>query len=334
MKTMQTKVLPADWLSQIESFEISSLSVNGKILFTKLVPFILIEKEKSLTNSLLRALIERIFFSNGFDIPHYAAIPKELFKEVFEELGSQRGYQLDIKLHSLFVELLTYKYLVEEGFKLEGFNRSIGSCDLVMKKDDEIANFEVKFKESHDIRMSRLYSYLYGKSFLSENEFLRGKKLEILLKIEAPNYDNLRNIFLEIDEFINRKEEVYNGRYIELFANEQMRIPRRDIGSLDRRFSSMVITNELTDSEGIRSLIRDLFCSQNGHITKMIEKAPDFENFKGCLSWAIPFHKDVNVEKIKRAFEELSLDLDLDFDLYVCLSGIGQGTETFLIPAR
>ena len=175
MRKIQEDILPEDWLLKVERFDIesSSLSANEKILFHKLIPKILSEKEASLTNYFLLPFIKFIVFDKKFDISYYDDIPNDLFNVVLGELGGEKGWALIRKLNSLFVELLTYKYLVDEGYQIESFERRQGSCDLVMKKGAETCNFEVKFKENHDITKSRFYDYIDGMSFITGNQFLR-----------------------------------------------------------------------------------------------------------------------------------------------------------------
>ena len=115
---------------------------------------------------------------------------------------------------------------------------------------------------------------------------------------------------------------------INIFTHEKRLEVNKDIESKEKSLNDCLITGELTETENIDKLIRDTFCSNGQHINKMIKKSSQFENFKGCLSWSIPFHKEVDVEKIKSCFE----DLKLDFDLYVCLSGNGIEKHNFVVP--
>lgn len=101
----------------------------------------------------------------------------------------------------------------------------------------------------------------------------------------------------------------------------------KDIESREKTQSDFLITNELTESQNIDDLICNIFCGENQPIDKMIKKSSKFKNFKGCLSWSIPFYKEVDVEKIKNSFEKLKLD----FDLYVCLSGNGIEQQNFVV---
>lgn len=332
MRRVQKKILPPDWLSQITSFDIetTSLKENEKFLFEKLVPYILNEKEKSLTNYFLRPVIEHIVFGKKFSIYHYDDVPKDLFREVFTELGNEKGLQLTRKLHSLFVELLAYKYLVENGFQIETFERFEGSCDLVMRKGNEVFNFEVKFKENPDITISRLLDYIEGFSLLAENEFLRNKVYKIQLKTDNVNDQNIKKIYRDVDEFLSKKLDIYDGECVKIFSSEKSDEANRDFESRVRTLNQLRITEELTDDESIETLIKEIFCGESGHITKMINKSSGVDNFKGCLSWTVPFHMNADVEKIERAFAKLNLD----FDLYVLLSGNGIKQHNFFVPKK
>ena len=330
MRKIQECTLPKDWLSKVKDFDIenSSLSFNGKSLFRILVPKILSEKESSLTNYFLLPLIKFIFFEKKFGISCYDDIPNDLFNKVLEELGGEKGWALIRKLNSLFVELLAYKYLVEEGFQIENFDRSQGSCDLVMKKDGETCHFEVKFKENHDITKLRFYDYIDGMSFIPGNQFLRGKRFVIQLKTDVLTDKDIPKVSAEVNEFIHRKEDIYDGDMIKIFTDEKRMEANKDIESRAKNLSDCLITSELTETQNIDNLIREIFCGNGQHIDKMIKKSSQFKNFKGCLSWSIPFHKEVDVEKIKNSFAKLKLD----FDLYVCLSGNGIEQQNFVVP--
>ncbi|HIP12855.1 MAG TPA: hypothetical protein EYG73_09085, partial [Arcobacter sp.] len=68
MRRMQAKKLPENWMIIVERFDVdkSELSDNNKIIASCLMPIILEEKEKSLSNSLLRILIKFIIFDIDF----------------------------------------------------------------------------------------------------------------------------------------------------------------------------------------------------------------------------------------------------------------------------
>lgn len=183
MRRMQAKKLPENWMIIVERFDVdkSELSDNNKIIASCLMPIILEEKEKSLSNSLLRILIKFIIFDIDF-LEHYDNLPSKLIKDAFDEIKKERGINLDRKLHSLFVEFMTYQDLYKKNYQIVDSKREEGSCDLIMSKDNKTYNIEVKYKESPDVGKSRLYDYIDGYSLFRENEFLREKTFEINLK--------------------------------------------------------------------------------------------------------------------------------------------------------
>ena len=65
---------------------------------------------------------------------------------------------------------------------------------LSFTKNQGKMKFEVKFKESMDIGISRLYEYLEAYSLLNENSFLRDKLLNIILKVQS----GLHQLILDI----------------------------------------------------------------------------------------------------------------------------------------
>ncbi len=327
MRAIQFKVLPENWLELVQNFDInkSNLSDNNKIIATYLMPIILEEKEKSLNNSLLRILVKFIVFKIDF-LKHYDNLPSKLIKDAFDEIKNERGINLDRKLHSLFIEFITYQDLYKKGYEIINSTRVKGSCDLVMCKDDKTYNFEVKYKESPDVGKSRLYDYIDGYSLLEENEYLRGKIFEINLKVHNLNYINLQAILDEIDIFIDKQEDIYDGQYLQIFDSKKRGKLNRDINQADKYLNNFVM--ETIDD--VDSLISKIFIENNGHLTKLINKSKKYnpeDNFTGCLVWSIPFHMEIDNDRIQNAFKKI----DLDFDLCVYVGGILRDEFNFFI---
>ena len=66
-------------------------------------------------------------------------------------------------------------------------------------------------------------------------------------------------------------------------------------------------------------------------MTKLINKSKKYnpeDNFTGCLVWSIPFHMDIDNDKIKQAFERINLD----FDLFVYTGGVAKDEFNFFVP--
>ncbi len=330
MRAIQSETLPSSWLCCVKKFAIceSSLSENNKIIAKYLIPIILEEKEKSLANSLCRYLIEHIVFTKEF-LKNYNDLPLQLIKDGFDEIKNEKGINLDRKLHSLFIEFITYQDLQKQGYKIMKFTREEGSCDLVMTKDNKTFNFEVKFKESEDVGKSRLYDYIDGYSLLEENEFLRGKTFEINLKVDNLNYRNIKDIYDEINVFISKKEDVYNGQNLRIFDSKKRSKLNRDINQATQYLNNFHIQT----IDDVDSLINKILIENNGHLTKLINKSKKYnteDNFIGCLVWSIPFLMDINNNKIKKAFEQINLD----FDLFVYTGGIEKKEFNFFVPKK
>lgn len=330
MRMIQNKVLPSDWVKKVEQFKIdeSDLNDKNKIIAHALIGNIIEEKEKSLLNGLSKNLVFNILYGEELLPSKYDFLPFDLVKDAFDEMTGEKGINLSRKLHSIFVEFLTYLDLSNKGYTIAEFEREEGSCDLKLQKDGQIHNFEVKFKESKDIGMSRLYDYLDAYSLLNGNSFLRNKIFKITLKVKDLTYSNLKEILKEIDEFIERKEDSFYGELISISTlTETTR--SRDINQVTREIESMAI-NEVVD---VDTLINDLFIENNGHVTKLINKSQRPENqnnFTGYLIWSIPFHMDIHYADIERAFNNLSLN----FDLHVSVSGIGHEEFNFIVEKR
>ena len=329
---MQSRVLPNNWLEMVVNFTIvdSSLTNSHKIMAKYLMQNIKHEREKSLINPLSKYLIEYIIFDNEFLTSDYDNLPLQLIEDGFYEIRGEKGLNLTRKLHSLFAEFITYQDLIKQGYTILNSKRDKGSCDLVMIKDKKTYNFEVKYKESKDTNISRLYDYIDGYSLLQENKFLRNKTFEINLKVADLSYKNLKLILNEIDNFIEKKQEIFDGKYIQIFEiNSRFKL-NRDMNSTVQYLDSFHIKTE----DNIEYLVYQLFIQNNGHITKLINKSKNFlseDNFTGCLIWTLPFNLNIDSKEIEKAFNKV---LNLDFDLYVYTGGFNKEEYNFIVRRK
>lgn len=332
MRHIQTKVLPQDWLQKVSDFDLdlSSLNCNAKVIARRLIDFIEEEKKDSLSNPLARKLILHIVFKNAFLNELYDCVPKTLIIDGMNETKRMAGFHFTRKLHSVFIEFIIYKKLYSNGFEFKNITRTDGSCDLVMEKNSRDYNFEVKFKESEDTFKSRLFDIIDGMSLLNENSFLRGETYDIQIKSQNID-DNIQGkILLDIGAFISNQKEEYSSNHINIFNVKNNSKHSRDINKVWEDISSSHISQELTDENAIYNLIQKILVENNGHITKLIKKSKRIENFNGCLVWDVPFHKDIDCESAKRAFNCLKLD----FDLYVFIVGVSKMNCDFFIPKQ
>lgn len=102
-------------------------------------------------------LIKHIIFNEEF-LPNYSDIPINLVENAMNELTkNMKGLEFSKKLHSIFIELMTYQKFCNEFEYVKDFKRGEGSCDLVMTKGNETFNIEIKFKENDDISIFQDY---------------------------------------------------------------------------------------------------------------------------------------------------------------------------------
>ena len=330
MRRIQTNSLPDDWFQQVSNFNVdkSSLSKNNKIIANTIINYIKQDKKNSLINPLARQLICYIVFKTPF-LTAYDDLPEKLINDALAELKGQKGINFTKKLHSLFIEFIIYKKLKSYGFTWNNTNRTSGSCDLVMQKDNNNYNFEVKFKESKDILQSRLLGCIDGMSLLDEYSFFRGKTFEIHI-ISKKVTDKIQNEILEeVRSFVEQKEDVYEGKHIDIFEIGKLTERTRDIEKVSAYNKSLKISKDLVDVDSIYELILDIFNNDGGHLTKLAKKSKSTEDFYGCLMWSIPFHNDISCENMKIAFEKLKLD----FGLYVFAGGIAKNNCDFFVPS-
>lgn len=332
MRRIQNKTLPEDWIAKVEEFDIdnSNLSYVHKIIAHSLIENIIEEKEKSLVNPLSKYLVLYILNEDEFLTSKYDSLPISLIEDGFNEINREKGLNLSRKLHSIFVEFLTYIDLITKGYKITDFKREQGSCDLKLEKNGQIHNFEVKFKESMDIGISRLYEYLEAYSLLNENSFLRDKLLNIILKVDYITDSNIVDILAELDDFIEKKEATFNGNFIYIVNHSVKSSRSRDICQVNMEIENTMIREE-TD---VDALINQLFMGKGRHIDKLIKKSerPEYkDNFTGYLVWSIPFYTKISNENIQKSFNNI---LKLNFDLHVSVSGFNHEKFNFIVEKQ
>lgn len=142
MRRIQNKILPNNWVKQVEKFDIDNSDLNDKykIIADSLIKNIIVEKEKSLVDSLSKYLVFHILNGDEFLTSKYDLLPISLIKDCFDEINGEKGLNLSRKLHSIFIEFLTYLDLYDKGYEIVEFEREQGSCDLKLQKDGHIYN--------------------------------------------------------------------------------------------------------------------------------------------------------------------------------------------------
>lgn len=330
-RIIQKKILPDDWFIKVINYDTSKLSKNSKIIADKLIENIKLEKDKALQNNLNQSFIKHVIFQTSF-LSSYDELPEKLISEGINEIDGNKGYVFSRKLHSLFIEFLIYKELYKLGFRINTFKRINGSCDLEMIKGCKNFNFEVKFKENDNIQISRLYDYLDGFSLLPINSFLRENHFEVNLLDETITDSNIKGILAEIDIFIQNKNDIYRGSFVEVFPAGKYHLITNDI-SKKSLYLKKAIIKELNFDE-LYSLINNLFIGNKKHLTKLIEKSlrpENKNNFNGCLVWTIPFHSTVSEETVKKVFRKIYKENNLSFNLHIFTSGIAKKELYFVI---
>lgn len=324
MKTIaiQSNSLPDNWLTLIEKFDIdkSTLPDSLKQLCHILKKNILDEKENSAMSYFNRSFLRHVCLGIDWKLDKYEDIPLELIEEVFSEMGTEVGIQYDQKLSSLFSELLAYKHLYDQDYVIDSFNRTPGSCDLVLKKDDEVYHCEVKAKGSDDDYSTKILFYINGKSYLSNYYELR--KLDLVyyrMKKYPSGYREIENMNKEFDTFCENPT-YFDGLYIEISSDKHKTSVQKDISHnyLINSFDKIEVANQF----------ESILIGEGRHLTKLIKKSKDFENFIGYLHFSVPFHKEMSSDDIEEWFKSQGLD----FDLYVDINGVGIDRKVLNIP--
>lgn len=316
MRRIPNKVLPDDWNDKVRECTIEGLSSseNSKLIAEKLHSIVARDGEHSLTDPLVAKFVELCVsgkiaeFLSGYDV-----IPIEAMRNTLEELHGEKGFDLSRKLHSLFVELLVFKYLSCKGYVLkEASIRSDGDCDFVATKDGAEFNFEVKFKESADVMVSRMFDYLQGYSLLRKNSFLRDKCLSIAVKTVITD-KNKGQLVEDLDRFISLAPLPFDSELLTI-TDCGVVGPGRNYKDVVEQLESLKVS-ELDVERAAELVVK--FTESGNQIDKLRTKAANFtpeQNFTGCFVWSVPFTLDANnFDVIGRAFKELKLN----FDMYV-----------------
>ncbi|MDA3077782.1 hypothetical protein OFO07_02430 [Campylobacter sp. JMF_06 NA1] len=284
--------------------------------------------------NLLSSPYFRDFMRKAFDnnlqyfMVYCREIPLEFIKEIFSELKGKNGVEFDKKFDSLRAELYAMDYFIKAGFELiKRDKRENGDCDIFVQKDKKKYNIEVKAKESDDVKLRRLSDIYNGYSCFRQYSFLRGELLNLKFLYENPYkcWDNIKDeVRLSLNEL--KKSGKFEGIFIKaIFDKVERKEKYRDDKVWDECVSDccMAEWNE-NNKEFIKNKIRDLFIGgdkgNEKHITKLIKKSKNFENYIGFLYWVLPYKIYPDFGVIKEAFCEIIAELNIDFDLYVCLN--------------
>lgn len=333
-RIIQNKELPVNWIEKVEQFNTKHLNDVNKIIANRLINYIVVEKEKALQNSLVQSFVKHIFFGTNF-LNGYENLPPKLVEDAIKELGGNKGYKFSSKLHSIFIEFITYKSLVDQGYVISCFKRSKGSCDLQMMKNKEDYHFEVKFKENKDIQLSRFFDFIDGQSMLSENGYLRGKTFNVSLLVENITDKNIDDIFSELRTFIATKKSSFKGKLLKVYQADKFINSNRSIENVTKIINDACIVTY--DTEDLIYLICKIFVCNNGHLTKLIGKHDKLKSsnpsirFHGVIAWTLPFNLEAKDENIEAAFRKVYEREEIEFPLHIFTGGIAKESSCFCI---
>lgn len=340
-RMLKSKSLPSDWIKQVGKFDTSGYGANRQKIADLLKDYIASNPVQALQSSIIQSFIESVVWSKEFLVAQYDSLPSDLIDEFVREIGRAKGYKFTEKAHSFFVELLTAKFFIDNGYQVLSAIREQGDCDLKLLKDDVEYHFEVKFKESPDIKVTRVMDYVNGKILFGSANYLKGKKAKVTVINSSINYDALREILKEFDRGIAGSQLQLSSKYINVEFMDDFRshtAKSRDINVVSQELASLFIVNYT--EQDLVLLICDLFINNNGHLTKLINKHERrlkegcAENFSGVLVWSLPFNMDADVKDIENAFKTVCQFKGVKFDLYVFLSGYQLYEDEYFCVAK
>lgn len=138
-----------------------------------------------IASNLIQLFVKSIVGENYNILPNYSDLPNCLIENALKEIENLDIKNFNDKVHSVFIEFLSYQHLVRDGYEVVSFNRTPGSCDLVMQKKDKTYNFEIKFKQNDDMFASRILDAIIGLSLFGKNNFCRNKTFKIKFKTKS-----------------------------------------------------------------------------------------------------------------------------------------------------
>lgn len=326
--------IPDNWLEKLQQFDISNAKLSNaqKAIFEYIKEYILDREARHkdgklfILNSLVQFFIKDIIIKGKTNLLScYNDLPEKLITEAMQEIGNCDIRDFNNKLHSVFVEFLTYQHLIKEGYEILNCQRSIGSCDLTMKKDGQTYQFEIKFKQNDDIFASRVLDAIRGYALLSENAFCRDKFFTMVFKSDNL-HKNFPDMIEEVGSFMQNKQELYKGKCIDIKPMKYIE-KNRDVNTVCLELEASRITNEFACKESAKKSIKTIFTGEDRHINNIVNKyqknqkkyQESQEKFAGFISWSIPFHKEVDFKVLEEAFQEVLSEEKVEFDMHVLI---------------
>ena len=336
-----SKDIPDNWVKLFTEFDVNNtdLSVSQKIIFKYFQKYVRdwISKGKDgsqfIASSLIQLFIKSIVSENYNILPNYSDLPNCLIENGLKEIKNLDIKNFTDKVHSVFIEFLSYQHLVRDGYEVVSFNRTSGSCDLVMQKNSETYNFEIKFKQNDDMFASRILDAIIGLSLFGKNNFCRNRTFKIKFKTKSI-YSFFNEILEDVYNFMEKKNVEYYGKYVDICPINYT-FKSRSIDNVASELNACYI--ESCDKEPLKKLVKNIFLQKEGHIYNLKNKFEKrgIENFAGYLVWSLPFRLDVNMDILENAFREALIEekFNLQFDLHVFVDKKFEKHHYFIIEA-
>lgn len=328
-----TFTLPDDWLERIESLEINTLVIDHfeKAVANVIKSYILRDRERSVGNRIVQVFLQFIFNGRQSFLVGFDNIPISLVENVLSEIGTERGQAFNNKLHSAFIELLAYRKLNDVyGYEIVDHNRQDGDCDLIVNHRASRLEIEVKHKRNPESPFETISNYLFGASFLPNNEWMHGSKYVYTLKIERPDDRSMMQVIDDAQSFFIQENKIE-------FETDTIRITREKnmpenmlFISKDSNFASLIVSPTEEDLYSVMDGVLIDGAGSNKHIDKLFAKfgRGTHTNFSGFVAWSLPWfweedeYNDLSID-IKNALMQLIREKygRLPFDLYIWASG-------------
>jgi len=320
--------LPSDWIDKINKFNISRFETNTKSFIDKLVSEINHCSDNALGDFVIQNYAKHVCCGEKllFD---YKTIDKKLMIRVMSEINNQIIYKFSEKLLSSIMELVTYKIFKKEGFTYIGQSDKQDCTDLIMSKNNETYDIQIKYKQSPQTLLVFSEKYISGMALLQNNSFLRDQEITVRLKKDSIDKEEKKQIFETIlPKFIIEQKIIDDSELLEIRITGQQQ--NRDIETVAKELESIEIQESSVSQ--IQDYINDGFLSYpiSGLIKQYKNRNKD-NKFIGVIVLERDFFRTFTIKDIQLAFKN---SWNEKFDLIIIVLDSFIFKYNFLVPRQ
>ncbi len=315
--------LPSDWLNRVDMYDITKLHPNNQRIVNKLKNYIKKYKECALHDYLVQDFILHFVHKEKLSY-NLDDLPTSFVDSLMDEIGYQKGYQFSLKLISLFEEIQIYDYFIKQGYSYTNISRAQDSTDLIMQKDNQTYDIQIKYKESNETFTGVIQHYIQGMSMIDKYKFLRGREFRVQVLKKSLSHSDRKKAWQEVDSFLNNGVDSCSGEYISI--KPSLQFSRHPIKFMEE-MNGFSIKDELIESESIKNLVQKIILDRIiRQLSIQYENRNKDNVFNGVIVWDIAFNTSSDFNLIEKEFRE---SIKLPYDLIVVLKHRLHGKEKY-----